>query len=116
MAGKDIAAIAFRPEGGEEIGLGAAVVIGAAAAGATRFQQLLCVIDQREIGTAAGGVEADQGFDQIERRIQHPSRETGLPMLVRNSRRVTSFSRKAPSMVDVTMVTPRLWTPRVVMH
>jgi len=40
----------------------------------------------------------------------------GLPMMFRNSRRVSLFSRKAPSMVEVTMVTPVLCTPRVVMH
>ena len=33
-----------------------------------------------------------------------------------SSRRVSGSSRKAPSMRLVTMLTPGLWTPRVVMH
>ncbi len=40
----------------------------------------------------------------------------GVPIIARNSRRVVGSSRKAPSMVLVTMLTPGLWTPRVVMH
>src|SRR3546814_9975004 len=34
----------------------------------------------------------------------------------RNSARVRASSRKPPSIFDVTMLTPRLWMPRVVMH
>ena len=34
----------------------------------------------------------------------------------RNSERVRPSSRNAPSMLEVTMLTPRLCTPRVVMH
>ena len=34
----------------------------------------------------------------------------------RNSRRVSDPVRNAPSMVLVTILTPVLWTPRVVMH
>jgi len=40
----------------------------------------------------------------------------GLPIKAMNSRRVAGLSRKAPSMRLVTMVTPGLRTPRVVMH
>ena len=39
-----------------------------------------------------------------------------LPIIASSSRRVVALSRKAPSMRLVTMVTPGLWTPRVVMH
>lgn len=38
------------------------------------------------------------------------------PIIARNSRRVASCVRNSPSMRDVTMVTPGLCTPRVVMH
>ena len=37
-------------------------------------------------------------------------------MIARNSRRVEGSVRKAPNIQDVTMVTPGLWTPRVVVH
>ncbi len=40
----------------------------------------------------------------------------GGPIMARSSRRVEGSSRKAPSMRLVTMQTPVLWTPRVVMH
>ena len=43
-------------------------------------------------------------------------RLAGSPSIARNSRRVDALSRKMPSMVLVTMVTPGLWMPRVVMH
>jgi hypothetical protein len=39
-----------------------------------------------------------------------------FPIIARNSRRVDGSVRKAPSMRLVTMLTPGLWTPRVVMH
>ena len=82
---------------------------------------------------AAGRVERDQAVDHFAGREggahwillarqpsaerRQPSRlEAGLPMMVRNSRRVSGSLRKAPSMVEVTIVTPGLWTPRVVMH
>src|SRR5690606_26872524 len=39
-----------------------------------------------------------------------------VSMKRRNSARVRASSRKLPSMVEVTMLTPRLCTPRVVMH
>ena len=42
--------------------------------------------------------------------------EAGLPIMARNSRRVAGSARKPPSMRLVTMVTPGLWMPRVVMH
>ena len=35
---------------------------------------------------------------------------------VRNSLRVLSDLRKAPSIADVTVVAPGFWTPRMVMH
>ena len=41
---------------------------------------------------------------------------TGLPISARGSRRVSGFLRNSPGMVEVTVVTPGLWTPRVVMH
>ena len=42
---------------------------------------------------------------------------TGLrSMKRRNSARVRASSRKVPSILLVTMLTPRLWMPRVVMH
>ena len=44
------------------------------------------------------------------------ARLEGLPIMARNSWRVRGSSRKAPSMRLVTMVTPGLFTPRVVMH
>src|SRR5690606_6922649 len=40
----------------------------------------------------------------------------GSPMKRRNSERVRASSRKPPSIFEVTMLTPRLCTPRVVMH
>src|SRR5579863_5947768 len=117
MTRQDIAAILLRSETGEQVGLGAGLVIAAAAAGPGSRQQLFRVVDQRQIRAAAGGVETDQTLDQIQRRHdQRSSRDAGLPMMLRNSRRVTSLVRKSPSMVEVTMVTPVLCTPRVVMH
>src|SRR4051812_30563132 len=108
MARQDITAIAVRTESGEQVGLFTARVIGAAAARAGFFQQRLGIIDQRKIGIAAGRVEPDQLPDEIKRRGRHypTSRLAGLPMMLRNSRLVSELSRKAPSMVDVTMVTP----------
>lgn len=40
----------------------------------------------------------------------------GLPIMAKNSRRVAGSSRKEPSMRLVTMLTPGLRIPRVVMH
>ena len=40
----------------------------------------------------------------------------GLPMNCRNSLRVDGLLRNSPNMVEVTMVTPGLWTPRVDMQ
>ncbi len=39
-----------------------------------------------------------------------------FPIIARNSRRVEGSVRNAPSIRLVTMLTPGLWTPRVVMH
>jgi Mg-chelatase subunit ChlI len=39
-----------------------------------------------------------------------------MPIAAKNSCRVSALSRKTPSMRLVTMVTPGLWMPRVVMH
>ena len=43
-------------------------------------------------------------------------REPRLLIIDNNSRRVAGLSRNAPSIRLVTIVTPGLWTPRVVMH
>ena len=66
--------------------------MGAAAACARFFKPGLRIIDQRQIGVAAGGVEGDQVFDEIERGHHQPSRLAGLPMMLRNSRRVSELS------------------------
>jgi hypothetical protein len=42
--------------------------------------------------------------------------DDGLPITLRNSRRVRWLVRNSPCIAEVTMVTPVLWTPRVVMH
>src|SRR5690242_2139151 len=119
MARQHKAAVAVRSESGEQVGLLPRHVIGAAATSACFLQQRLGIVDQREIGIAAGRVERDQLPYKIKRGGRHLaqpcSRLAGLPMMFRNSRLVSELSRKAPSMVEVTMVTPVLCTPRVVM-
>ena len=126
MAAQHIAAVHFlvfegRPDGGKKIGLLAGGVIAAAAPRAGLLQQALRKINQRQVGIAAGGVKANQVLDQVQRGHRvglsyRSARLAGLPIMLRNSRRVSECSRKAPIMLDVTMVTPVLWTPRVVMH
>ena len=48
--------------------------------------------------------------------IQSRPRLAGLPIMLRNSRRVFGSARNEPSMRLVTMSTPDLWMPRVVMQ
>src|SRR5262249_13290763 len=82
-------------------------------------ENILRECDQLQIGIAACRVECDQPPQHVDDGIvrHHESiDETGLPMMGRNSRRVSGFLRNSPSIVDVTMVTPGLCTPRVVMH
>ncbi len=64
MARQHIAAWRFRPEAREQIGLDAAGIEGAAAAPARRLQHVLHEIDQREVGTAARGIEPDEALRQ----------------------------------------------------
>ena len=45
-----------------------------------------------------------------------PLPPAGVPIIVSTSRRVVGSARKTPSIRLVTMLTPGLWTPRVVMH
>ena len=53
----------------------------------------------------------------LPRRAVQPSPAPRLPWIIAmNSRRVEASSRKAPSMREVTIDTPVLCTPRVVMH
>src|SRR6185437_7267890 len=119
MTGKHIAAGRIRPEAREQVGLLPRGVEGAAAACAGVFQQFLREVDQGEVGPPARGVEADELPRERKRvggRAHQPMDDWGLPITARNSRRVISLERKSPSMVDVTMETPVLCTPRVVMH
>ena len=45
-----------------------------------------------------------------------PLPPAGVPIIDNTSRRVVGSVRNKPSMRLVTMLTPGLWTPRVVMH
>ena len=119
MARQHIAAIAVGAEGGEQIGL-------------LRRSRHRCGGSARRLfpaGSCAKSISARlesrlvvsnaiSVLDEVQRGlvIYRSSRLAGLPMMLRNSRRVSELSRKAPSMVEVTMVTPVLCTPRVVMH
>ena len=110
----------LRSDGGEQIGLCARPGHRYSASRAGFNQHALRGVDQWQIGVAADGVEGDQPFDhrhetRAARHISSPA-PSGLPMMARNSRRVLESSRNAPSIMEVTMVTPVLCTPRVVMH
>src|SRR5690606_33400484 len=115
------AARPFRPDGGPEVGLLAGLVMHENRTDAEPVQIVGDEMDQIEVGEPTGGVEGDQAADKIERlgarrghQLALPS--GGLPIMARNSRRVRGSSRKAPSMRLVTMFTPVLCTPRVLMH
>ena len=60
------------------------------------------------------------GYDEMvvlrDIRFESHCEHHMAPIIARNSRRVDGSSRNAPSMCDVTMATPGLCTPRVVMH
>src|SRR5690606_22338437 len=59
-----------------------------------------------------GGPSPASSFDQVFGRPLPPA----WPTIERNSRRVEASSRNAPSIRLVTMETPGLCTPRVLMH
>lgn len=70
---------------------------------------------------AVDGVDARGYHDTVrnapnDAQARTPSPPVCLPIIAKNSRRVDGLSRKAPSIRLVTMTTPGLWTPRVVMH
>src|ERR1700679_259276 len=117
VARQDVAAVALGPERREEVGLVLLGIIAAAAARARVLQKLLREIDQREVRQPARRVEGDEALGEVERGHVQPSTwDAGLPMTLRNSRRVSGFLRNSPCIAEVTMLTPVLCTPRVVMH
>src|SRR5690606_17020221 len=97
------------PAGMRQVPLGRAGVI-------HRLQ--LCVFG-RQRRRQRNGARAD-GLVTLGQRAGRRDSHRYLPgptsMNCRNSARVRASSRKLPSMLEVIMLTPRLCTPRVVMH
>lgn len=92
--------------------------IGISGAGGTRGEPVprrLPRMDRAVPAPSESATERHQGGGPAM-RVQ-PSMMLREPLMMeRNSRRVASLLRNSPSMREVTMVTPGLWMPRVVMH
>ena len=120
VAGQHQTTILFGSDGGEQIRFRTIAVISEADRRSGGCQSLLRGGDQLEIGIPADGVKRDQPLGhRHELRVRgqvQPAMPSGLRIIARNSRRVRESSRNAPNIMEVTMVTPGLCTPRVVMH
>ncbi len=79
------------------------------------FSLPISPLGRHVVGSYSRGRPAVPEGDGDHAAVVKPQAE-GRPIMLRNSRRVSPPSRKAPIMRLVTIVTPALCTPRVVMH